>query len=161
MFRNYMAAALRNLGHNRLYAAINIVGLAVGFCAALLITLFVRDEYTYDQFFPRSADVYLLTGSKDYIDRRMLPEQWDYSFPDLAASLRAQFSQIATVARIMPAGDPPHLRHGQVEADETGFLWMDPSFFRIMPLKSWAGDLQTALATPDGVVLTRTAARKY
>ena len=30
-----------------------------------------------------------------------------------------------------------------------------------MPLKSLAGDLQTALATPDSVVLTRTAARKY
>ena len=61
----------------------------------------------------------------------------------------------------MPADNPPHIRHGQVEADETGFLWVDPSFFRIMPLKSLAGDLQTALATPDSVVLTRTAARKY
>jgi putative ABC transport system permease protein len=161
MFRNYMAAALRNLGRNRLYAAINVVGLAVGFCAALLITLFVRDEYTYDQFFPNYRDVYVLTESKDYIDRRMLAEQWDYSFPDLAASLRAQFPQIASIARIMPANDTPHLRHGQVEADETGFLWADPTFFRIMPLKALAGDPQTALAAPDGVVLTRTAARKY
>ena len=42
-----------------------------------------------------------------------------------------------------------------------GFLWVDPSFFGVMPLKSLAGDLQTALATPDSVVLTRTAARKY
>ena len=131
------------------------------FRAALLIVLFVRDEYSYDRFFPGYRDVYLLTETRDPIDRRLLAERWDFSFPDLAAKLSVQFPQIATVARIMPADNPPHIRHGQVEADETGFLWVDPSFFRIMPLKSLAGDPQTALATPDSVVLTRTAARKY
>jgi putative ABC transport system permease protein len=161
MFRNYMAAALRNLVRNRLYAAINIVGLAVGFCAALLIALFVRDEYSYDRFFPGYRDVYLLTPTEDMIDRRLLTVRWDSSPPDLAAKLSVQLPQLATVARIMTADNPPHIRHGQVEADETGFLWVDPSYFRVMPLKSLAGDLQTALATPDSVVLTRTAARKY
>jgi putative ABC transport system permease protein len=161
MFRNYLAAALRNLVRSRLYAAINIVGLAVGLCAALLIVLFVRDQYSYDRFFPGYRDVYLLTETRDNIDRRLINELWDFSFPDLATKLSVQFPQIATVARIMTADDPPHIRHGQVEADETGFLWVDPSFFRIMSLKALAGDPQTALATPDSVVLTRTAARKY
>jgi putative ABC transport system permease protein len=161
VFANYLAAAFRNLLRNRIHAAINLFGLALGFAAALLIVLFVRDEYSYDRFFPGYRDVYLLTGTKDAIDRRLPTERWDFSFPDLAAKLVLQIPQIATVARIMPADNPPHLRHGQVEADETGFLWVDSSFFRIMLLKSLAGDLQTALATPDSVVLTRTAARKY
>jgi len=158
---NYLAAAIRNLLRNRTHAAINLFGLALGFAAALLIVLFVRDEYSYDRFFPGYRDVYLLTPTRDPVDRRLLAERWDFSLPDLAAKLSVQFPQIATVARIMTADNPPHIRHDQVEADETGFLWVDPSFFRVMPLKSLAGDLQTALATPDSVVLTRTAARKY
>jgi putative ABC transport system permease protein len=161
VFENYLAAALRNLLRNRTHAAINLIGLALGLAGALLIVLFVRDEYSYDRFFPGYRDVYLLTETKDVTDRGLLAERWDFSFPDLAAKLRVQFPQIATAARIMTADDPPHIRHGQVEADETGFLWVDPSFFQVMPLKSLAGDLQTALATPDSVVLTRTAARKY
>src|ERR1700730_18650231 len=161
MLGNYFAAALRNLLRNRIHAAINLFGLSVGFAAALLIALFAHDEYTYDRFFAGYRDVYLLTETKDVIDRRLLNERWDFSIPDLAAKLILQFPQIATVGRIMPADNPPHIRRGQVEADETGFLWLDPSFFRIMPLKSLAGDLHTALATPDSVVLTRTAARKY
>jgi len=161
VLRNYLAAALRNLWRNRVYASINVMGLAVGFAAAILIALYVRDEYSYDRFFPGYRDVYLLTETKDVIDRRLLTERWDFSIPDLAAKLILQFPQIAIVARIMPADNPPHIRHGQVEADETGFLWLDPSFFQIMPLKSLAGHLQTALDTPDSVVLTRTAARKY
>jgi putative ABC transport system permease protein len=143
---NYLAAALRNLLRNRTLAAINLFGLALGFAAALLIVLFVRDEYTYDRSFPGYRDVYLLTESKDYGDRRLPAERWDFSFPDLAAKLSVQVPRIATVARIMTADNPPHIRRGQVEADETGFLWLDPSFFRIMPFSSVAGDLQTALA---------------
>jgi putative ABC transport system permease protein len=161
VFRNYIAAALRNLVRNRLYAAINIVGLALGVSAALLIALFVRDERSYDRFFPGYRDVYLLTETEDMVDRRLAKQRLDSSFPDLAANLSTKFSPIATVARIMTAETPPHIRRGQVEADETGFLWVDPLFFRVIPLKSWAGDLQTALDAPDSVVLTRTAARKY
>jgi putative ABC transport system permease protein len=161
MLSNYLAAALRNLLRNRAHAAINLSGLALGFAAALLIVLFVRDEYAYDRFFPGYRDVYLLTPTRDPIDRRLLAERWDFSLPDLAAKMSVQFPQIASIARIMTAENPTHIRHDQVEADERGFLWVDPSFFRVMPLKSVAGDLQTALATPDSVVLTRTAARKY
>jgi putative ABC transport system permease protein len=133
----------------------------VGFAAALLIALYLRDELSYDRFFPGYQSVYLLTETKDYLDRRLLTEPWDFSFPDLAAKLSVQFPQIATVARVMTADNPPHIRHEQVEADETGFLWMDPSFFRVIPLKSLAGDPRSALVTPDSVVLTRSAARKY
>jgi putative ABC transport system permease protein len=158
---SYLAAALRNLLRNRVYTAINLFGLSLAFAAALLIALYVRDELSYDRFFPGYRDVYLLTETKDYTNRSWPVERWDYSLPDLAAKLSIQFPQVATLARVMTPDDAPHIRHNQVEADETHFLWVDPSFFRVIPLKSLAGDLQTALSTPNSVVLTRAAARKY
>lgn len=161
MLSNYLAAALRDLLRNRVHAAINLIGHSVGFAAALLIALYVHDQLGYDRFFPGYRDVFLLSEVEDMVDHRVPPQRLDSSFPDLAANLRAHFPQIADVARVMPANDPPHITHGQVAADEKGFLWVDPSFFRVMPLKSLAGDLKTALTTPDSVVLTRTAARKY
>jgi len=158
---SYLAAALRNLLRNRVYTAINLFGLSLAFAAALLIALYVRDELSYDRFFPGYRDVYLLTETKDYTNRSWPVERWDYSLPDLAAKLSIQFPQVATLARVMTPDDAPHIRHNEVEADETHFLWVDPSFFRVIPLKSLAGDLQTALSTPNSVVLTRAAARKY
>jgi|HubBroStandDraft_6_1064221.scaffolds.fasta_scaffold30611_3 putative ABC transport system permease protein len=161
MFRNYLSAAARNLRRNWVHAAINLLGLTAGLAAALLIALFVRGEYSYDRFIPGYRDVYLVTESKDLIDRRLRTEQWDFSSPDLATNLSAHFTQIQTAARIIPADSPPHIRRGPVEADETEFLWVDPSFFDVVPLPSLAGDLRTALTTPDTVVLTRSASRKY
>ena len=61
MFRSYLAAALRNLARNRLYAGINIVGLSVGFATALLIALFVRHEVTFDSFIPGYEHIYKLS----------------------------------------------------------------------------------------------------
>ena len=47
MLRNYIAAAFGNLSRNWLYAGITICGLAAGFAAAILIGLYVRDEYSF------------------------------------------------------------------------------------------------------------------
>src|SRR5665213_3155367 len=103
MLSNYLAAALRNLLRNRTHAAINLFGLALGFAAALLIVLFVRDEYSFDRFFSGYRDVYLLTPTRDPVDRRLLAERWDFSMPDLAPKLSMQLPQIAIAARIMTA----------------------------------------------------------
>lgn len=67
MLRNYLAAALGNLGRNWLYAGITILGLAVSFAAAILIGLFLRDEFGFDRFFP---DHERSTGSRRTFWRR-------------------------------------------------------------------------------------------
>jgi putative ABC transport system permease protein len=61
MLQNYLAAALRNLLRNGVYAIINILGLALGFAAVILIALFVRDEYSFDRFIPDHERIYNVT----------------------------------------------------------------------------------------------------
>ena len=48
MWRNYLTVGIRALGKNRTYAFINILGLALGLAACLLILLYVRYETSYD-----------------------------------------------------------------------------------------------------------------
>ena len=52
MLRNYISAALSELARNWLYAGITILGLAVSFGAAIIIGLYLRDEYTFERFLP-------------------------------------------------------------------------------------------------------------
>ncbi len=61
MFRNYLAAAIGNLGRNWLYAGVTVLGLAISFTAAILIGLYVRDEFSYDRWLPDHRDVYLVS----------------------------------------------------------------------------------------------------
>ena len=60
MLGNYLVTALRNLGRNWLYAGITVLGLAISFAAAILIGLYIRDEYSFDRFIPGYQQVYRL-----------------------------------------------------------------------------------------------------
>jgi len=158
MFRNYLAAALRNLSRNRLYAGVTILGLTVAFASAILIGLYLRHELTYDRFIPGHERDYLINQSISTNGKP--PFEMDSSSTVLAQDLKANFPQIELVARLANPGFPPTLRHGDVSVTEQSFLWADPEIFRILPLPTVAGDLAHALDAPDAVVLTRAEARK-
>ena len=51
MLKNYFKIAFRNLLKNKVYSAINIVGLAIGIAATMLIGLWIYDELNYDSYF--------------------------------------------------------------------------------------------------------------
>ena len=50
MIKNYFKIALRNLGKNKASSFINIGGLAVGMAVAMLIGLWIYDEFSYDKY---------------------------------------------------------------------------------------------------------------
>src|SRR5882724_2741527 len=60
MLRNYLIIALRNLGRNKAFSAINIGGLAIGMTACLFIILFVQDELSYDRYPSKANRLYRL-----------------------------------------------------------------------------------------------------
>jgi putative ABC transport system permease protein len=157
MFRNYMTGTLRNVARNRLYFYTNVIGLAVAITAALLIGLFVDDELTYERFIPNSANVYLVstvaTPPEGHGSLESLPAE-----PDVASWLKLDLPAVTQAARLVPA----HLevRRRDFISTETVY-WADPALFSILRLPVHAGSLETALARPDGLVLTVSKARKY
>ncbi|HZZ89679.1 MAG TPA: FtsX-like permease family protein [Caulobacteraceae bacterium] len=158
MFQNYLAVALRNLARNGQYAGITIAGLAIAFAAAILIGLYVRDELSYDRWVPGAERVFLLnykiTGVGQPVDSDSTPEA-------LADLLKLDFPQVEYAARAGGAGFPPAVRRGDINLSERNFDWVDPDFFKIFRVKALAGDPAVALASPDALVLSKSAARRY
>ena len=156
MLRNCLASAWRSAAQDRLHSAINILGLALGLAAAMLIALYVRHELSYDDFLAGSDRIYRVSAQFTAPGRAMA---W-YSDPPehTRAALLTDFPELAGAARFYT--DRVGVRHGTVEASEA-IEWADPSFLTIMGLVTIAGDPATALDAPDSVVLTRSMARKY
>src|SRR4051794_23645757 len=111
MLRNMVLASLGSLARNRLYAAINIGGLAIALAAAILIGLFVRDDLTFDRFIPGFADVYRLSINLGTPQGAPMP--WAEARSDLAAAFKADHPQVRSVARMAPF--QALARQGQVE----------------------------------------------
>lgn len=153
MLRNALAAALRNLSRNVIYASISIAGLAIGFATAILIALFIRDEFSYERFIPGHDRTYLLQSYQTVPSRA--PFTSDHTIPTLAARLKLDFPQIQSTAR-MATYDEPAVRRGEIENIERVY-WADSNIFDLLPLSTISGDLHRALENPNSVVLTQKA----
>lgn len=152
MWRNYLSAALHNLIRNRAYAALNILGLTIGIAAALLILLYVRDEFSYDSAVPQAERIYRL--SMDIKGERA--RSLDIADASLGPALELDFPEVESATRLFSGSG--YLRHGDttVWAD---FRRADPDFFAMFPQRVVAGDPDAAMKRPDMLVITRRFAR--
>lgn len=158
MLKNYLKIAWRTLGRNKSNALINVLGLAIGMACAVLILLFVQDELSYDAFHQKRDRIFRIAGEYDQggtsrnrsamTTYRMKP--WlDASFPD-----------IKNVVRLDPRST------GVVKLDdqlfqESNVLYADEKFFELFTYTWLQGDPATALAEPNTLVLSHSAAQKY
>ena len=156
MLSNYIATAWRSARRDRIFAVLNIAGLALGFAAVILIGLFVRDELSYNRFLPGYRDVYRVELT--IADTGQRPLTFTGTPARMGAEMKLDFPEITafTRTRKQTAG----LRHGAVEAVEE-IQWADPDFFKVLGYPMLRGDAATALLQPDSAVLTRAMAMKF
>jgi len=154
MWRNYLTVGVRALAKNRTYAFINIVGLAIGMAACLMILLFVRYEMSYDTWIPGSENVYQVQSW--YHDRHTGREDKLQMTPYAAeAALRKDFPQIESLVYGSPT-EPVFMKNGEATTIRD-FIYVDGDFFKVMPLPILRGQANP-LATPNSVVLTESEA---
>lgn len=156
MLRNILTAALRNLARNRFYAVVSILGLSLGVCGAMLAGVVLRHELSFDRFIPDCDHVYL--AASRFSPPGRAPTYWEKSAAFLGEYMRLQFASIEAFTRIME--EKVQVRRGSIQAKES-LCWADPNVFDVLPVPVAFGNLQGALQRPEGLVLTRTAARKY
>ncbi|MCB2195657.1 MAG: ABC transporter permease [Bacteroidetes bacterium] len=157
MFRNYIKVALRNLFRNKIYSLINILGLAVGLAATILLFLYVRLELSYDKHFKEHEQIYrVLSHSTRAGEQEIDMPITLYEIPEEVTS---KIPEVAYATRTTTFDK----REVKVNGETKGFYnstLADSSFFKVFSFKSYAGDLQNALDRPNSVVLTKESAEK-
>jgi putative ABC transport system permease protein len=158
MIQNYAVIAARNFRKHKAYSLINVAGLAIGIAVSLFIFLWIRDEMSFDRFHAATGDIYRLTEDQKGADGTIFPVAVT---PDLLGpALKADFPEVTEFARFRPLGRNL-VASGEKQFYENGIAFADPSFLSVFTFPLVKGDPATALAGPDSLVITETAARKY
>jgi putative ABC transport system permease protein len=151
-----MTTAIRSLLRHKQYTLINILGLAVGLAASILILLYVDFELSYDRWIPENDRV-MRIETLGYNDAGELVEN-DESVPGVAAGVFGeQVSDIELYARFYNT-ELAMARDG--EAFEQNVTLTDPDIFELMGIQLIEGDPATALSDPLSIVLSATDARR-
>ncbi len=136
---------------------INIVGLAIGITACILIMLYVQSELSYDKFHERAGRIYRVNLyavlSDDNINQPVT------NLP-LANAMQSEIPGVEEAVRITNFSQPV-IRHNEDVFNETRWFFADANFFKVFSASFIYGTPENALVQPNTVVLTETTAKRY
>ena len=163
MIKNYLKIAFRNLYRNKAYTLLNMLGLAIGMGAALLIFLVIQFETSYDNFHPKKNSIYRI--GTEFHNQDGIGYSSGAAFP-VGPQLRLDFPQLKEVASFFKLGDGQITFENtatgqQKKLNEKNIFYAEPEFFRMFNFEWIAGDPKASLTEPKQVVLTQETAEKY
>ncbi|MBO3697151.1 ABC transporter permease [Roseivirga sp. E12] len=159
MIKNYFSIVLRSLKKKKVFAFINICGLAIGICAFLLILDFISFENSFDNFHQKGDRIYRVQYEKISADRH------DKS-AGLAAgggpALMEAYPEVETFSKIWGTNHMVNLIKVNDEPFESEKLfYADSSFFELFDFDFLAGNRMTVLDEVNSIVITESAAERF
>jgi putative ABC transport system permease protein len=159
MLRNYFLIAVRSLAKHRFYSFINVIGLATGIAACLVIVLFIQNELSYDRHHEKADRIYRVNGEIKFggnhyrlaVASAPLGDAIVHDYPEVEASVRFRSRGSYLVKR---AGGTDNIKENDV-------VWTDSTFFNVFSVPVISGDASTALTEPNSVAISKKIAEKH
>ncbi|MDO9576486.1 MAG: ABC transporter permease [Candidatus Cloacimonadales bacterium] len=155
MFKNYFKIAFRNLIRQKGYSLINIIGLAIGIGCTILLTLWIVDELSFDNFHVNGDRIFRVLEHQEYTSSSM---EVAVTPGPLAAAMKEKFPEIEYAVRF-------NQYSSQQLKNETetfpGFMGLhaDPDFLKMFTFPVLQGNPEP-LSEINSIVLTASAAEK-
>lgn len=156
MIKNFFKIAWRNLKRSKHFTFINIIGLAIGMAAAMLILLWVKNEVSFDRFYSKTDRLYVVGGIDTWSGEKIV----NFTTPKpMAAAIKTDYPEVEDITRVswvngflMTAGEK------KIIAERGAFV--DSTFLKIFDLPVLAGDPLYMLDDPTGIVIAETLAER-
>jgi putative ABC transport system permease protein len=156
MFWNNVKIALRNLRKNKVFALVNILGLALGLAIYVFGGLLVKYESTHDMFFKNAENIYTI-GSIAAPDLNVGIDKFNATFTTVGPIIEAELQDVQLVARTVRS---EYLLSVGDKSFYEGLRFADASLLEIFDFDYIHGD-SAALQDPSGLLLTESSAIKY
>ena len=148
---------LRNFKKHIILNSIKIIGLSLALCCILFITLFLKNELSFDSYHEEKSDrIYRYTYTDpNHFDGNHFARAYNTSYiPDLCS----QLPEIENYVRLAPAWGVLKYEQNYIDINQ-GFI-SDSSFFNVFNAELLSGNPNTILKEPGSVVVSESFAKK-
>ncbi|BAU54392.1 Macrolide export ATP-binding/permease protein MacB [Mucilaginibacter gotjawali] len=176
MIKINLKLAIRNIFRNKLYSAINLVGLSVASAFCILVYLYVKNEQSFDRFHHDQDRLYRVEESDIYSSLRAKSQKSFFSdlMKDaeqknmiqtptaLAVDLKRNFPEIENAVRLSGIDDET-IKVGKKSFKEKGekLTYADADFFKVFNFPLISGNPETVMSGRNQVVIGERLAEKY
>ncbi|MGO4919243.1 ABC transporter permease [Maribacter spongiicola] len=159
MFKNYLKIAWRSLKKQAFFTFLNTFGLAIGMAGALIISLYIYDELSYDKMFADADRIYRIDSDIKFGGAEIKAGE---SAAPMAETLKRDYPQVESSVRFRTVGSMYVKKvGGDRSAKENQITYADSTVFEFFGINLIAGNAKTALTGTNSLVLTKTAAEKH
>jgi putative ABC transport system permease protein len=154
MLRNYLKVAFRNLWRSKSFSLLNIAGLATGMAAAILISLWIYNEVSYDRFH-KNGDRLYQAWNRGVFDGKV--QCWNSTPKILGQAMKLEFPEVEKFTRMNHRWFVTHYKDLNL-VNEARIA--DPDFLTMFSFPMKQGDPETALNNVYSIVITESMATK-
>ena len=160
MFKNHIKIAWRSMKKNRLFSAINILGLTTGLAVTLVLFIFIRHEQSFDTMYANANNIQRVLLHTDGDNGQ---EIWANSPPSLGPTMMTDIPNVEYAARSLKNdfGGTASLRVLGQNFTEQNLFWVDKELLDIFEVPFIKGSAKGALDRPNTAVISETTAEKY
>jgi putative ABC transport system permease protein len=156
MIKNYFKTAWRNIWKNKVFSAINIVGLAVGIAACIVIMLFVYYEKSFDE--QHTKNIYRLNEVQKF-PGMVSSQKVALSMYPMGPTLKQEFPEIKNFTRVR-WNTKYQATYNEQRIYLPQVFFVDSVFLDIFDFKVLRGSRKTALLKPHSIMITQETAKK-
>lgn len=135
---------------------INVLSMAMGIAAAIILIGYVCQEFAYDAKLQNSGHIFRVITKNN--ENKL---EGNVNYGPLANELKNAYPEIVDAVRMNFYHGYLALTAGGNMYNERKVIFADPNFFSLFSFPMIAGDRNNCLISPNSIVISATAARKY
>jgi len=164
MIKHFFISVLRNIRHNKVFTAINLTNLVIGFAVFILFSALITHELNYDKFNANYDNIYRVQTKQE----DSYPTNYcTYSPPAFRFHLMADVPEVEQVLLMREvsggakgSGQFFTLPSGSQLYQLNGY-WSENSIFDIFTIKLIEGNKSNALTEPNTISIPETFSQKH
>lgn len=156
MLRNYLIVTVRSLLKNKAFAAINILGLALGITSSFLVFIYINYHNSFDEQYKNSNTYRVLTDT--YTTDNQFVRQFAFSLHFLGPQVQKEFPAVESAVRMFEFETLLVYYNNNIFFNKT-VVGVDSNAIRFFGFKMINGDPDRALVEPRTAVITKSMAK--
>lgn len=158
LLMNYFKIAVRNIKRSMGYSFINIMGLAIGLTAFILISLYINYELSYDKHHSKNNNIYrIYTQFIDHDHGGM--DKMAFCRYGVGPAIKEAMPEVEEMFRFIKTYEVTFQFSNEKYFEEEVFA-SNPGIFKVLDLKVIKKSTNDLLNSASSIVLTRRAAKK-
>ncbi|MEK6482325.1 ABC transporter permease [Catalinimonas sp. 4WD22] len=161
MFRNYLITAWRNILKNRTFTIINVLGLAFGMAACMLVLQYVGFELTYDSFHTKKDRIYRVGIN---VFRENTWTKWLVTGPGYI-QIKQDFPEVENMVRLVDIWEVLLTHESEkgepVHQNVKGVFYADSTLFEVFDFKLSQGNPDKVLREQNRMLISESTATKW